>query len=253
MQLTQKIASAAAGAALVLTTLAGTALAANGYSLFGEASYVSPGNASTRAVKTVSDTDPGFGGIDYDIAAGTTFADLQALSTDYMFESDDSCMGGSPRFQVAVEDPVSGDAGNIFVYIGPPPNYTGCPAGVWLNSGDLLEGVNPIDTTQLSGGTFYDPYATALTKYGSYNVTGVQLVTDGGWAANDGEQTVTFDNTLVDETLYDYEPNVPTSKDECKNGGWQELEGANGQPFKNQGDCVSYFSTGGKNQPAGTI
>ena len=40
-------------------------------------------------------------------------------------------------------------------------------------------------------------------------------------------------------------PALPTSKDDCKNGGWQ-VYGV----FKNQGDCVSFVATGGKNPPA---
>jgi hypothetical protein len=39
-------------------------------------------------------------------------------------------------------------------------------------------------------------------------------------------------------------PPFPTSKDECKNGGWRNFPG-----FKNQGDCVSFVATGGRNQP----
>jgi hypothetical protein len=34
-------------------------------------------------------------------------------------------------------------------------------------------------------------------------------------------------------------------KDVCKNGGWKDFG-----VFKNQGDCVSYIATGGKNPPA---
>ena len=71
------------------------------------------------------------------------------------------CGGGSPRFQVR-RRPTARIPARIFVYIGPPPDYTLCPPNVWLNTGDLLEGANPIDTSQLDGGTFYDPYATAL-------------------------------------------------------------------------------------------
>ena len=37
---------------------------------------------------------------------------------------------------------------------------------------------------------------------------------------------------------------LPTSPDQCKNGGWQTYG-----IFKNQGDCVSYVATGGKNPP----
>jgi hypothetical protein len=40
---------------------------------------------------------------------------------------------------------------------------------------------------------------------------------------------------------------LPTSKDQCKNGGWRTYG-----VFKNQGDCVSFVATGGKNPPAGS-
>lgn len=40
---------------------------------------------------------------------------------------------------------------------------------------------------------------------------------------------------------------VPTSKDQCKKGGWQDF----GSMFKNQGDCVSFVVTNGKNAPNG--
>ena len=160
------LASLALVGALALTVAIGAALAAPGYTLFGEASVV-PGGNPGNAVKMVSDSAPGYGGVDYAVPAGTTFADLQTLSTDYKFEADDSCGGGSPRFQVDVTNGT--DSGTIFVYIGPPPAYTLCPPNVWTNTGDLLEGVNPIDTSQLDLGTFYDPYAAALLKYGSYS------------------------------------------------------------------------------------
>ena len=43
-------------------------------------------------------------------------------------------------------------------------------------------------------------------------------------------------------------PTMPTEKAECKNGGWEEFG-----VFKNQGDCVSYVATGGRNAPAGDV
>jgi hypothetical protein len=39
----------------------------------------------------------------------------------------------------------------------------------------------------------------------------------------------------------------PTSKEQCKNGGWRTFRG-----FKNQGDCVRFVATGGTIPPAGT-
>jgi hypothetical protein len=38
----------------------------------------------------------------------------------------------------------------------------------------------------------------------------------------------------------------PTDKGQCKDGGWQAFG-----VFKNQGDCVSFVETGGKNPPTG--
>jgi choice-of-anchor C domain-containing protein len=51
-----------------------------------------------------------------------------------------------------------------------------------------------------------------------------------------------IDNVVVTEA-------VPT-KDDCKDGGWRTMIDGAGNHFKNQGDCVSYFATKGKNQGA---
>lgn len=126
------------------------------------------------------------------------------------------------------------------MYIGPPPNYTGCAINTWLNTGNLVGGL--IDTTQL-GGTFYDTWANAVASYGSKTVTGIQLVADAGWAFTDGTQTVVVDNVQINSTTYTFE-----SAASCKGGGWQNFSSAPG-PFRNQGDCVSYFATGGENTP----
>jgi hypothetical protein len=39
----------------------------------------------------------------------------------------------------------------------------------------------------------------------------------------------------------------PTSKNQCKHGGWKNFP-----QFKNQGDCVSFVSSGEKNPPSGS-
>jgi hypothetical protein len=53
------------------------------------------------------------------------------------------------------------------------------------------------------------------------------------------DQVTSGDIVVVDA------PPLPTSKDQCKNGGWQTYG-----VFKNQGDCVSFVATGGKNLAA---
>lgn len=234
----KKAFTAAAATGMMFINLVTPALAADHETLFGEAMYVEPGNASFRAVETTSDADPGFGGIDFEIPEGTTFADLDTLSTDYML-TEGACGGGSPRFQVNVIDEL-GEERNIFVYLGEQPNYT-CAEDVWLSTGDLLEAGNFVDATQV-GGLFYQEYTTAVALFGDLEVTGVQLVTDAGWSQPDGVQTAVFDNTNIDGTVYDYEPSNAELKEMCKDGGWMDMADADGNDFRNQGQCVSYFA-----------
>jgi choice-of-anchor C domain-containing protein len=54
-----------------------------------------------------------------------------------------------------------------------------------------------------------------------------------------------LDNVAVTETVA--ETPQPTAKSDCMDGGWQTLADVDGNGFKNQGDCVSYVATGGKN------
>ncbi|MGI8402983.1 MAG: hypothetical protein ACR2NS_15460 [Gemmatimonadaceae bacterium] len=47
---------------------------------------------------------------------------------------------------------------------------------------------------------------------------------------------------------YNFEPfRTPTTKDDCKDGGWQNVRAADGSAFKNQGQCVSYVNHGDGN------
>lgn len=215
------------------------AVAASGYTLFGDATPVHPGNVSDTAIQLRS-VGTGYGGIDFDTPSGMTLDQLLILSTDHMYTAG-SCGGGSPRFQINV------DGHNIFVYIGPPPNWTGCAANTWLATGDLLEAALFVDTSQLPGGTFYDTWASALVKFGTHAVTGIQLVADGAWAVAGGNQTVLVDNVKINAKTYTFEEVVASDKERCKDGSWEAFISSPG-PFKNQGDCVSYFATGGRNK-----
>jgi TolB protein len=46
-------------------------------------------------------------------------------------------------------------------------------------------------------------------------------------------------------------PPVPAAKGDCSADGWKAFADAHGLPFKNQGDCVSWVATGGRNPAAG--
>ena len=99
----------------------------------------------------------------------------------------------------------------------------------------------------------------AVPGWGAYNPTHVYSTTLTGASGSlkldiyDGDTTGPlwqwyFDNYgSLSVDIYQLPPPRPTSADQCKNGGWQNYGGI----FKNQGDCVSFVATNGKNPPAG--
>jgi len=222
-------------ASILLLATSVFASAAN-YSLFGDASIVSPGKDSASAAKIRSSAvvAPNYGGVSLDVPSGLTIADLDTLSADYKF-NEGSCAGGSPRFAVDVETPAG--TKSLFIHVGPAPNYTGCTAGTWVSTGNLADTNNLVDATQL-GGTFYDNYSNVQTAYGTYEISGIQLVVDAFWAG--GTQTVLVDNVKINNVTTTFE-----SANSCKNGGWMVYTSAPG-PFSNQGQCVSYYAKGGQ-------
>lgn len=210
------------------------------HSLFGEAAYVDGG------VQITSDSDPAYGGVDFP-TPGLTIGTLDTLSTDYQFVAG-TCAGGSPRFVLDLE----GTDDNVFIYFGEFPTANECPASG--NTGNLVSDDTMVDATQLGLG--YITYGELAAAEGDLAISSIFAVVDGSWAVEGGVQTVLLDNVVINNTTYDFEedPEVPVfTKDDCKKGGWQNFNGANGMPgpFRNQGDCVSYFSTGGRNQANG--
>src|SRR5581483_12296185 len=72
-------------AAAVALVAVAAASAAGGYSLFGNAGIVSPGEASGRAAQASSIGAPGYGGVDFAVPTGLTVSQLNNLATDYNF------------------------------------------------------------------------------------------------------------------------------------------------------------------------
>ncbi len=81
----------------------------------------------------------------------------------------------------------------------------------------------------------YNPGATILGGFGinqGSGSTGLIAATDALSISANG-----------DTWTYNFEPfRSPSSKDDCKNGGWQEMKTADGSPFKNQGQCIKYVN-----------
>ena len=77
----------------------------------------------------------------------------------------------------------------------------------------------------------------------------------GGFVGGDPNigDTVTLNqpDSLLDINVSANLETTPPNKEACKKGGWQGFTDNNGTPFKNQGDCVSFIATGGKNPASG--
>lgn len=213
---------------LGLSGLGSTPAAAggSGYSLFGDAQIVSPGNGSANAAQATTTGSNGYGGVDFAVPAGTTVNNVNHLSTDLRAVTG-TCSTGTPRFGVGVND---GTATTKYLFF-----YPTCSTA-WTNSGNLASPTSLVDATQL-GGLFYMPYAAVQAAYGALPVVAIFLVVD----TSNGTQTIQFDNSQVNNTIYTYEP---SPKEACKDGGFANFDGTRGTPgpFKNQGDCVSFFA-----------
>ncbi len=91
----------------------------------------------------------------------------------------------------------------------------------------------------------------------SHDTTGTDL-TSMVWApqtysflATSASATLTFTSTTAGPFGPAIDNVVVTEfvpgKDDCKDGGWESMIDTAGNSFKNQGDCVSFFATKGKN------
>lgn len=78
-------------------------------------------------------------------------------------------------------------------------------------------------------------------------------VITGGFGINQGSGngglTTAVDGLTIgaggSSHVYDFEPIVtPTTREACKDGGWQAFQDAGGPMFTNQGQCVSYVQSG---------
>ncbi|HCF99265.1 MAG TPA: hypothetical protein DEV93_01820 [Chloroflexi bacterium] len=216
--------------ALALTVSTSVA-AAGSPTLFGAASY----NAGGVQLISSTTVPPQYAGIDIPLPVGTTLNDISSLDATYQMTTGD-CNVGSPRFSISLSPTVS-----IFVYFGDAPNYN-CGTSPRSQPNLLIPFV---DDSQVPGGTFYDTYAHALILAGTQQVTDLAVVLDGGWA---GTQIAEISSLSVNNTVYNFAPSPPTNKEQCKKGGWATFINP---AFKNQGDCVSFVATDGKNPPNG--
>ena len=203
---------------VLLVVLAIPAAASAAISGIGGGTTISGGQATL-----VSNATDAYSFISFNDVNGQSLSALTNLSADV---ASAQYGGGAPRFSVELSDGKS-----VFVYLGAEPNFT---SGTNGGTGNLLSDSDlRVDTSQV-GGTFYDTWAHAQALTTGLTITGISFVVDAGWATG-GSQTVVIDSATINGTTYRF---AATSKDDCKNGGWQTFG------YKNQGDCVSSLASG---------
>jgi hypothetical protein len=218
--------------------------------------------AEQSDVKLVSDltdtsTANDFSGIAFTMPAGTTFAQLTQLSTEFNPIAGSpaagattplGCGGGSPRFTLHL---ASGK--NVFVYLGPSPNFNSCALNTWESSGNLIgnNDTGRYDTSQVQAGTQVSTYSAALALIGSQQVTSIDLVVDGGWAFTPKDQTVLVRNVQINGQTF-VTPTVtpkPNPARACKaelnslgKAAFEDKWGSNHNLRNAFGKCVSHMA-----------
>jgi hypothetical protein len=99
-----------------------------------------------------------------------------------------------------------------------------------------------IGAVNTSGPATTNAQGQASFCYNGPALPGADAITAYADANNDNTQDVSEPSGAAAKTWF---VPLPTLQDQCKNGGWKTFG-----VFKNQGDCVSFVSTGGKNPPA---
>jgi PA-IL-like protein len=91
-----------------------------------------------------------------------------------------------------------------------------------------------------AGGLYYrigsGPWTLAGSGPTTISGSGELYLTTNDYPGEFGDNSGSFTVNIA--------PALPTSKDQCKNGGWEQYG-----VFKNQGDCVSFVATNGQNGP----
>ncbi len=177
-------------------------------------------------------------------AANTPLADVTELGYSTK-QNSASFAGGDASYQLLVN--LGGTTGFTTFVFEPYENGVVVP-GAW-QSWDVDQGQFWSSKTVNAGGMCAVTAGAGGPPF--YTLAGLKAACPNavviGFGVNIGTFNPSYDveTDLVDfnGTVYDFQL-APTSKDQCKNGGWQNYTNPT---FKNQGDCVSYVATGGKN------
>ncbi|MGI8858024.1 MAG: hypothetical protein ACR2JW_19980 [Thermomicrobiales bacterium] len=142
-------------------------------------------------------------------AAGATVNGVSGITlTELNFDVMGYCGAGAPRFNVVTSDGIR--------------HFFGCADGTQTPT---TNGYTHVVFTPAQG---FPPVTATET------VKSIELIQD--------EQGTTHLDNISINTQVIGGPNTPKSANDCKNGGFKNLQDANGKTFKNQGQCVAFFN-----------
>jgi hypothetical protein len=152
-------------------------------------------------------------------------ANLTELNFDY--KAGEHCGAGAPRFNLQLDQ-----AGNSNAFLG-CAGGTQTPTGngythVEYSAAQIAAAVGTANGTPSS--TLYDLYM--IFDEGTDTPTGGTIGTAGA---------VHVDNISVNG-VNEGSPTTPSNKSDCKNGGFANFTDNNGNPFRNQGQCVAFVN-----------
>jgi len=168
-----------AAAATVLAFTAGGASATpftGTISTFGDTTGTGPWNLTSEVAGTYS-------GIAITATSSLTFAELTNINAIFQ-DIAGGAYGGSPRFSIGFTN----DPHFLHIALGTSPNFNDSDpvlftlgssgANVLANDGSSRYDLGPF------GGSAFTDYSAALALLGSWNISEIDLVLDGGWGAN---------------------------------------------------------------------
>jgi hypothetical protein len=185
--------------------------------------------------------------------AGTLVSDITALSY-WTFQSSPNNTIADPSYQLQIDVDGTPDAVGFTTLVFEPYQNAvpltpiqhavwqqwDVDAGTFWSSRTTPDGGNGQLIAGAGGPPFYT-LADVVSRYPNAVVVGVAVnvgTFNPAW-------TVATDGVQFNDTTYNFEVGLrPATKDDCKKDGWKAF---NDPAFTNQGDCVSYVATGGRN------
>ena len=202
------------------------------------------GQGSLKLTTSASTADKA--GIYNHTMAGTRLADVNTLAY-WTYQRAGNLPHAAASYQLRIDVNGLETAGGFTTLVYEPYWNGVVVAGQWqswdVDAGQFWSSRAAVDgTCVLAPGAGGPPlYTLAQVQAMCPNAVVVGIGVNIG--SNNPNYYVGADGVQFNETIYDFEVGRrPSSKDDCKNGGWQTF---NDPAFNNQGDCVSWFNQNG--------